>query len=330
MSPSVAPEALERERGIIEMPRRSKSGESLSALMLREFPPIKWIVPDIMPEGLTLLAGPSKLGKSWLALEICLAVGFGGAVLDKTVVGGDVLYWALEDGARRIQSRVKQLQPCDDYSDCRLTLRTLEDLPPPLDAGGLKELQRWADNVDQPRLIVIDVLAKVKPDRKGNDSEYDAIYKGLRDIHAFAVERDIGVLVVHHTRKGTSDGDPFDKVSGTRAFTALPDATLVLDRDPAGWCDAVLYGRGRDLEEFEISLDRCENGQWQVLHDVEAAKRSDARNKVLGAFLPGEEWGVKDVAQRAAINEQYAYKLCARMAASGELKKVGAGRYRLP
>lgn len=323
-----SPEALEKELGIIELPRPGV-GESLGALMARDFPPLKWIVPEIIPEGLTLLAGPSKLGKSWLALEACLAVGFGGEVLGKEVEPGDVLYWALEDGARRLQSRVQKLLPAGRYDECGLTLRTLEDLPPSLDQGGLKELERWAQSVERPRLVVIDVLAKVKPQSKGAESEYDQIYKGLRDIHRFALENDIGVLVIHHTRKGASEGDPFDKVSGTRAFTALPDATLVLDRDPAGWADAILYGRGRDLEEFEISLDHDESGRWTVLGDAEAASRSDGRNKVLEALKAQGEMKAAEIGFRTGLGE-YAYKVCDRMAKAGQIKKTGPGRYSAP
>lgn len=323
-----SPEELEKKLNIVELPRPGV-GERLGALMARDFPPLRWIVPDFIPEGLTLLAGPSKLGKSWLALETCLAVGFGGEVLGKPVERGDVLYWALEDGSRRLQSRVQKLLPHGRYDDCALTLRTLEDLPNALDEGGLKDLQRWAASVDKPRLVVIDVLAKVKPQGKGSDSEYDQIYKGLRDIHRFALENDIGVIVIHHTRKGVSDGDPFDKVSGTRAFTALPDATLVLDRDPGGWADAILYGRGRDLEEFEISLDHDDNGRWTVMGDAEAAQRCDSKKLVIEVLKRDGEMQAAEIGFRTGLGE-YARKLCDRMAKSGDIKKTGPGRYAAP
>jgi RecA-family ATPase len=50
-------------------------------LLARQLPPIQWAIPEILPEGLTLLAGKPKLGKSWLALAMALAVASGGVAL---------------------------------------------------------------------------------------------------------------------------------------------------------------------------------------------------------------------------------------------------------
>ena len=70
------------------------------------FPPVSWVVHDLVPEGLTLLAGKPKLGKSWLALQIGLGVATGGEVLGRPVEQGTVLYAAMEDDYRRLKSRL--------------------------------------------------------------------------------------------------------------------------------------------------------------------------------------------------------------------------------
>ena len=75
-----------------------------------ELPPVRWTIPEILPEGLTLLAGKPKLGKSWLALSVALSIAAGGVALGtQPVAKGDVLYLALEDNARRLQSRARRL-----------------------------------------------------------------------------------------------------------------------------------------------------------------------------------------------------------------------------
>ena len=74
------------------------------------FAPIRWVVPGILPEGVTLLSGKPKMGKSWLALGWCIAVATGGAALGKRrVERGDVAYLALEDNQRRIKSRMNTM-----------------------------------------------------------------------------------------------------------------------------------------------------------------------------------------------------------------------------
>jgi hypothetical protein len=52
-----------------------------AALRTKEFPPIKYIVPGYLPEGCTILAGRPKIGKSWLMLDVGLAVASGGGCL---------------------------------------------------------------------------------------------------------------------------------------------------------------------------------------------------------------------------------------------------------
>jgi hypothetical protein len=56
---------------------------SLQELLAKVLPPVRWAVPAILPEGLTLLAGKPKQGKSWLGLSLALAIGLGGFALGK-------------------------------------------------------------------------------------------------------------------------------------------------------------------------------------------------------------------------------------------------------
>jgi len=83
---------------------------SLQDLLSWEVPPIRWAIPEILPEGLTLLASRPGLGKSWLALSLALTIAAGGMALGtQPVTQGDVLYLALEENARRLQARARQL-----------------------------------------------------------------------------------------------------------------------------------------------------------------------------------------------------------------------------
>ena len=93
-------------KGAVQVPAGIFSAADLQG---RVFPPIKWIVPDILPEGLTLLAGKPKLGKSWLALDIAVAVASGGSVLGRECEPGPVLCLALEDNQRRLQRRLQRV-----------------------------------------------------------------------------------------------------------------------------------------------------------------------------------------------------------------------------
>lgn len=114
--------------------------KSLISLLNEEIEPVKWAVSSLLPEGATILAGAPKLGKSILSLNIALSVALGNSVLDSyNAEQGDVLYLALEDGKRRLQERVKDMDipftnslPFDYETDW-----------PNFDNGGLDRIEIW-------------------------------------------------------------------------------------------------------------------------------------------------------------------------------------------
>lgn len=73
-------------------------------LQTKTFAPVRIILPGLIPEGVTIVAGKPKIGKSWLALDVCAAVAGDRFVLGETKpVQGDVLYIAAEDNQRRLK-----------------------------------------------------------------------------------------------------------------------------------------------------------------------------------------------------------------------------------
>ena len=52
-------------------PLESITGKDLMKLPIE---PLEFTISDILPHGLFILAGSPKIGKSWLALDMCIAV----------------------------------------------------------------------------------------------------------------------------------------------------------------------------------------------------------------------------------------------------------------
>ncbi len=107
-----------------------------------EFPPIRFVVPGYLPEGCTILAGRPKLGKSWLALDMALAVANGGRCLGTDCDPGAVLYLALEDNRRRLQSRLQKLAPARETIPWPQSLTFATEWKRH-DAGGLEDIRAW-------------------------------------------------------------------------------------------------------------------------------------------------------------------------------------------
>ena len=65
-----APFAGRKTKG--EMPLKQYEPIDAETLLSTPLPPVRWLIPDLLPAGLSLLAGASKTGKSWLCLWMCL------------------------------------------------------------------------------------------------------------------------------------------------------------------------------------------------------------------------------------------------------------------
>ncbi len=293
-------------------------------LQKMEFPPINWIVPGILPEGLTILAGKPKVGKSWLALDMALAVAGGGSVLGRECDPGPALYLGLEDNQRRLQCRLNLIEPHLSWpSGLELNTRW-----PRLDQGGLKKIGEWIKTRDGAKLVIVDTLAVVRAQQRGTDSAHAGDYAALRGLHQIASNAGLAVVVVHHLRKADAD-DPFDTVSGSTGLTGCADTTLILTRRDSD-NGVILFGRGRDLEEFETGLEfdtfAC---RWRDLGDPVEAFASDTKAAIFTAIRAGHNTPAK-IRDFADIDHELVKKTLQRMARSGDLKKESRGTYAVP
>jgi AAA domain/IclR helix-turn-helix domain len=298
------------------------------ALQKRTFRPAKFIVPAYIPEGLTILAGRPKLGKSWLTLDIAVAVAAGRLTLGKIEPSiGDVLLLALEDNDRRLQRRMDKLLGMFRDWPARLTFATTWRR---LKEGGVDDIAEWCDSVSDPRLVVIDTFAKVRPrPTSRNGPTYDDDYRSLAELQRLANDRGIGIVVIHHVRKMDAD-DPLDTVSGTMGLTAAADTILVLDRRSD--TGMTLYGRGRDIEEIEVAIAfEKETCRWSIRGRATDVRRSDERGRILGALEEaGEPMSPADISLVTGMPKTNVRQLLLKMVRGGEVEKSGRGQYVLP
>ena len=301
-----------------------KNALSATELMAIEFPEPRWIVPGIVPEGTTILAGKPKMGKSWLALGTSVAVAEGGVALGtKRVERGAVLYLALEDNPRRLQSRLKKLLSGGTAPE-GLELATLW---PRLGDGGLEALEAWLNAHPDARLVVIDTLAKFRAGQAGKNI-YKEDYEAVEPLVELAADHNVAVLIVHHLRKLGAD-DPLDQVSGSMDLTGGADGALVLNRE-RGRADAYLYVTGRDIEEekeLALSWDST-TATWKIAGDAEEYRNSRERQEVeecLGTL--GEPAGPKEVSEALGKPYNNVKQLMWKMGNEGDLRSVGGGKY---
>lgn len=320
----IATAAAERSGG---RPATRRTGPTLidaRQLLATELREPNFAVPGIIPEGLTILAGKPKTGKSWLGLGTGIAVASGGRALGRIQVDrGDVLYLALEDTQRRLQERLKAIlrdAPCP----AGLTLATSW---PRSGQGGNEELLRWLDAHKQTRLVIIDTLARIRPSHGRNGNLYEEDYAAVSALKRLADHAGAAFLIITHLRKMGSD-DAFDTVSGTAGLTGAADATIILKRERAHR-DATLAMTGRDIEEREIGIRWDPTlTSWTLRGEADL---SDERTAILMALQSAGS--SLTPTQLAAVLEKPLAPvklLMWRMAGEGQLIADKKGRYTPP
>jgi AAA domain len=298
---------------------------SAAELMGLELPPVRWAVPDVLPEGVTILAGKPKMGKSWLGLGLCVSVAAGGRALGKIPTErGVALYLGLEDNKRRLQRRLKKILNGRSAPD---GLEVYWEWPQ-LDHGGVEALDSWLETHPETRLVVVDTLKKIRPRDGQSRSVYDLDYEALEPLVGLAAAHGVALLVVHHLRK-LEAGDPFDMISGSTGLTGGVDGALVLKRD-RGKQDATLMVDGRDIEEpSELALRwDADIASWSLMGDAEEFRMSEERRDIVNLLRRvGEPLGPKDIAQVLGRNYGAVRVMLSEMVKDGLITSPSRGKY---
>ena len=233
-----------------------------SDLMEKNVKSIRYCIDTFLPTGLVVLAGSPKSGKSFFIYDMSIHVANGEPFLGYNVNRSSVLYYALEDSENRLKDRLLGLvEEAPDNLYIATSAPTLED-------GLLGQIYSFVENHTDTRLVIIDTLQKI---RKNADMSYGNDYSELASIKTLADSLDICILVIHHTRKA-NDADPFNRILGTNGIAGTADTIFVLDKAPKDTDNAILYCRGRDIEERKLKLKRNhDNGAWDLVSDSQTA-----------------------------------------------------------
>ena len=208
-----------------------------------------FIVDGLISQGVNVISGASKIGKSWLMLWLGLQAAQGNSIWGLPTLQCDVLYLSLEDTQRRIKDRLYNLT---DSAPDNLYFAVTSGLI----GGGLEEqITDFLTEHPATKLVIIDTLQKVR-DSKGSAGKagvYGNDYDDISSIKRIADGFNIAILLVHHLRKLQDSDDPFNDVSGSTGIIGAADTNFILRRKRSGNA-ATLLVSGRDMEYQELTL----------------------------------------------------------------------------
>ena len=228
-------------------------------LMSQPLTPLNFVVDTLLSQGLHILAGSPKVGKSWLALWLAVTVAKGESVWGMGVKQGTTLYLCLEDSTLRIQNRLFEIT---EDAPASVHFTTNSDTL----GKGLEE-QLCAFLVEHPDtvLVIIDTLQMIRG--TGYDNTYANDYRDLSVLKHIADTHGIAILLIHHLRKELAD-DVFSRISGTTAISGATDSNFVLRKSKRRENTATLYCTGRDIPYRELALEfDGEDHGWKLLSD---------------------------------------------------------------
>ena len=235
----------------------------------------KMLIDGILSNGLAILSGDSKIGKSWMVLWLCLKISQGEPVWGLPTAKTDVIYLALEDNDWRIQQRMQDLV----------------DIPPDNlhfgfscgKLGAELESQIKAVLEDNPNtgLLFIDTLQMVRDNVSSRVNAYAQDYKDLSALKKIADDHKMCIFLVHHNRKEHDGSNVFNDMTGSTGIAGVADTCMVLRKEDRFGNDAVLSITGRDIEEKRLKLVMQKN-VWEV---TEALDTSALRRERIPHFL---------------------------------------------
>lgn len=227
-------------------------------LMEMKFIPLNFIVKGLIAQGLHILAGAPKTGKSWLCLWLCLCISKGEAIWGLETKKGTTLYLCLEDSHARIQNRLFDITE-DAPNNLLFVTSSLS-----LSKGLEEQIEHFIALHPDTVLIIIDTLQMVR--QVSSDYGYASDYKDLTILKKLSDKYQIAILLIHHMRK-EEDKDTFNMISGTTGMQGAVDSCFTLVEEKRGERNAVLSCIGRDIERREIKLRRNDNNIWEKISD---------------------------------------------------------------
>ena len=253
---------------------------NVKELMQELIPPLKWSVTPILPEGFGVISGRPKGMKSWTALEICYAVQNGIKFMGHETTQGDCLYLALEDSKRRIKDRIIKL---NNQKLNPPTILLASDVPY-LGFGFEECVQEWINSKDNPRLIIIDTLARIRPRaRKSSGTAYDIDNELLSKIQTIAVQNNITIACISHLSKAQQEYN-FDRIQGSVGVQGISDFMWLIDRGDNS-NQASIIGRGRDMNDFEYAVKWNEDKwQYDFTGNLQMVQLTENRRQVIDAM----------------------------------------------
>ena len=257
--------------GVIQPKKSFKPITAVTAAELEDLdiPPIEWLVNNLLPVGLSMIGAPSKYFKSYMALGLCVAICDNSKFLGFNTNKNACLYLDLESTKRRPKNRLKQILK-DEEPPSNLYIITGEDEVGRIGDGFEAQIEYQLQQHPDIKLVIVDVFQMIRQPARRNQSGYDRDYDDFQVLKKIADNHNVGMMLIHHTRKMKDPTDVFNELSGSVGVMGALDCAWVRTKEDRFSDEAVLHITGRDMESLKLRIRfNKQNFCWEYLGTAE-------------------------------------------------------------
>lgn len=293
-------------------------------ILAGDFENAKFIVENLIPFGLSLLAGAPKSGKSIFALNLAVDITNAAKVLGNyDTASCEILYLTLEDNWNRIKNRLSKVTDQESTKNkIHFATNLKKGSQPSIEL--LSDILKANPNI---KLIIIDTYFKFRTTEAKIKTGYNADYEYACEIKKMADNHQIAVILVHHTTK-SKNKDWLNNLHGSNGLTGAADTIMYLEKE-RGCENAVLHATGRDIEDLSlpIKLDK-QNLRW-VQDDEESLPKMTPEQREIYEKLEsaGQPMQLNKIAEAIGKSKTNTQKLLSKLVTAGLVIQPKNGFY---
>ena len=251
---------------------------SIADLIEMDIPDVYFPVKNFLPEGLSYIGAYPKSGKSWLMMEMCVAVATGQSFLGHETVQSDVLYFDLENPDIGLKNRLEKTSSSLQVpKNVRVIFREqiLEKVKdqkiPKLGTGFEYIIEKQLQKNPKIRLVIIDTLFHVSSRKLRDETDYDRDSRNGQILKDVAQKYHVSIVVVTHTTKLKYDENIFLNISGTSGVTGMSNSNMVMMKEHKNSDVSILAIQGRYAGDHVLNLRFDRNTcRWIYLGEASA------------------------------------------------------------
>lgn len=290
-------------------------GEALLAL---ELPDVQYLCRPWVPEGVTLLAGAPKVGKTTLLRQFGASVSSGATLWGAACAQADVLFLSLEEGQKLMR---RKLLLAGYRGDQVRRIRFHWKWRPGVE--GVADLRDRLRACPEIRLIIIDSLTRFRDAPTRDKPQFHQDYEAVRLLADITKDHPgLSIIVLHHTKKDQA-GDPIADISGTFGLSAAADNYMVLRRESG---EFVLHCGGRYWDETEDAFRLVrEAGAWALEGAALTVRLSPMQRGYLDALKAEGTITTRGMARRFEVRDSTASEILSELQGKGLVERTSDG-----